>query len=95
MGNMSYCRFQNTFSDFEDCKDAILGMTSGEGGALEGEELRYAKRLIESAFELVGILNEQITDGPDIEGLDEVDTDELFDQINEQAKLDDEDNDED
>lgn len=23
MANMSYCRFENTFSDLEDCRDAL------------------------------------------------------------------------
>lgn len=46
MGNMSYCRFQNTVSDLEDCQDALdEGVLDDKD--LSPEEKRAAKRLIE------------------------------------------------
>lgn len=39
--NMSYCRFQNTFEDLIDCKDALYN-----GDIERTEEKRYAKKLI-------------------------------------------------
>ena len=50
MGNMSYCRFENTYSDLVDCKDAL----DNDGGLneLEDSELDYAKELIELCQEI-------------------------------------------
>lgn len=39
MGNMSYCRFQNTLGDLQDCYDSM-------GEELSAEEERARKRLI-------------------------------------------------
>lgn len=50
MSNMSYCRFQNTRTDFSDCKDAIEGLVNGEEASLSHEELRAAKALAVEAF---------------------------------------------
>ena len=41
MGNMSYCRFQNTLSDLEDCKDSM-----DNDDELGPEETRAKNRLI-------------------------------------------------
>lgn len=43
MSNMSYCRFQNTAQDLQDCYEALVdkGINS-----LSGEERRAAIRLI-------------------------------------------------
>ena len=41
MGNMSYCRFQNTLEDLRDCYEHL-----NDFDTLEGEEKRAAKELI-------------------------------------------------
>lgn len=49
MANMSYCRFQNTFSDLEDCVRALEN-----GDTLSEDEMWYAskmRRLCESFIE--------------------------------------------
>lgn len=52
MGNMSYCRFENTFKDLEDCYEAL----SNEGVVdLSVSELGYAKCLMK-------LMNEFLTD---------------------------------
>lgn len=40
MSNMSYCRFQNTSGDLEECLDALE-----EGASLSSEEHRAATRM--------------------------------------------------
>lgn len=47
MANMSYCRFQNTLIDFEDCFDALEN-----GKSMSSEEQRAAFWLIQKAREL-------------------------------------------
>lgn len=43
MSNMSYCRFQNTAPDLQDCYEALV---DGGFNSLSGEERRAAIRLI-------------------------------------------------
>ena len=43
MGNMSYCRFQNTLNDLKDCKDAL---DEQEFSELNSDEQYAAVRLI-------------------------------------------------
>lgn len=52
MGNMSYCRFQNTATDFEDCVESFQEMVY-EGGKLSREEARAFGRLLESVGDLM------------------------------------------
>lgn len=40
MANMSYCRFQNTFSDLKDCVRALEN-----GDTLSEDEMWYAERM--------------------------------------------------
>jgi hypothetical protein len=47
MANMSYCRFQNTLGDFEDCLDALDSEKS-----MSDDEQRAAFWLIQKAREL-------------------------------------------
>ncbi len=47
MANMSYCRFQNTLGDFEDCLDALDSRK-----AMSDDEQRAAFWLIQKAREL-------------------------------------------
>jgi hypothetical protein len=58
MANMSYCRFQNTLGDFEDCLDAL-----NSGKAMSDDEQRAAFWLIKQARELA----EQFADHSDEE----------------------------
>ena len=62
MGNMSYCRFENTASDLSDCLDALEsgahkgGLSSYEKRGLKDllsycEEIYYMKEEIEEALE--------------------------------------------
>ena len=44
MSNMSYCRFQNTYSDLKDCFDALNEKSLNE---LSESEKKYAIKLIE------------------------------------------------
>jgi hypothetical protein len=44
MPNMSYCRFQNTYSDLKDCFDALHEKSLNE---LSETEKKYAIKLIE------------------------------------------------
>ena len=46
MGNMSYCRFQNTRSDLEDCRDALDEMGQ-DIESLSDEEREAAADLID------------------------------------------------
>ena len=50
MANMSYCRFENTFHDLEDCQEALF--ENGLDGLSE-TETKYAKRLIEVCMDIV------------------------------------------
>lgn len=55
---MSYCRFQNTLSDFNDCLGAIQEIVEEEKDinnedVLSAEERRAAKSLYESAKEYI------------------------------------------
>lgn len=46
MGNMSYCRFQNTLSDLDDCYEAMGNMMDVDEENLSIEEKRAKKALI-------------------------------------------------
>ena len=63
MSNMSYCRFNNTVNDLEDCRDAL---DSGEISSQE--EKKEAKRLIE--------ICKEIADNYDDDYVDSIKTDE-------------------
>jgi len=49
---MSYCRFENTYSDFDDCLDAL---SSGGLESLSDSERHYAERIYELAKSYVGV----------------------------------------
>jgi len=46
MSNMSYCRFENTALDFEDCAGALEEMLNGEQEVLSLDEQRGFARLL-------------------------------------------------
>lgn len=62
MTNMSYCRFQNTLRDLDDCADALE-----EGANLSTEEARAAKRLIQKCVDILVLVSE--ARGCDVEDL--------------------------
>lgn len=51
MANMSYCRFENTFSDLEDCKENLFKK-------LSRSENGYRERLIELCQEIIEMAEE-------------------------------------
>ena len=52
MSNMSYCRFQNTLTDLQDCMDTLYDLDE-DLSELSGAEKRAAKSLIELCNEIV------------------------------------------
>jgi len=57
MGNMSYCRFENTLSDLEDCKEVLdkgeLTSVNEYDDLLSDSEFDNAIELIEKCREIV------------------------------------------
>lgn len=62
--NVSYCRFENTYKDLVDCKEALNCSDIAESH----EERKYAKRLI--------TLCKEIADSYDEDDIEDVDEDE-------------------
>ncbi len=64
MGNMSYCRFENTYQDLEECYEAL----QNEGGVKEIEEEAnqyekpYIKKLIELCKDIVEEFEDELED---------------------------------
>ena len=52
MGNMSYCRFENTSKDLEDCIDALHNFETSCNN-LSNYEVEALKDLVEQAKEIV------------------------------------------
>lgn len=70
MSNMSYCRFQNTRNDFQDCRYAMEEILEGGEEPLSGEELEAAKQLLDDAVEFVMLFSETLNiDSGNIEDL--------------------------
>ena len=67
MANMSYCRFENTLSDLEDCRDAL-----DRGDSLSQREAGKAKALID--------LCREISDNYDADYVDSLKEDEDEDE---------------
>ena len=55
MGNMSYCRFENTAADLRDCVDAIQ---RGEANDLSNFEISGLTNIMDMAHELIEIEDE-------------------------------------
>ena len=81
MPNMSYCRFQNTAMDLDDCQDALEELINVPARPLSREELAAAKRLVKTCLNLVQIVAE--TGDCELADLDESDVDEILDSIQE------------
>ena len=93
---MSYCRFENTLGDLEDCHEAADILISGGGDsgekALSRVELKAAKKLVAAALELVTMVAENA--GVDLDKLDERAIADYLDNVNDKAaKMDSDDRD--
>lgn len=64
MSNMSYCRFENTSRDMQDCVNAVMEMIEN-GYDLDSYETRGFKQLIEQAAELLNLVGESVGIGPE------------------------------
>lgn len=58
MGNMSYCRFENTSGDLADCISALEELRNGEGDPLSDRELEKAKELVRQCLDVVAMIQE-------------------------------------
>lgn len=73
MGNMSYCRFENTYNDLLDCQSAL--QEDGVAGVIEEADERerpYIKKLIMLCREII----EEFGDEDDIEDEDDDEEDD-------------------
>src|SRR5690606_28510488 len=59
MGNMSYCRFQNTSKDLDDCQNALEELAGRDAWPLSREELAAAKRLVHTCLDIVSLIAEE------------------------------------
>lgn len=53
MGNMSYCRFQNTALDLDDCADALEDIFLGQDETLSRDECKGFARLMEGIAKMI------------------------------------------
>lgn len=69
MGNMSYCRFENTHKDLLDCQEALQGYGSLQEAFEEVNqyEKRYVKRLVELCKDIVDEFGEEPDSEEDLE----------------------------
>ena len=56
MGNMSYCRFENTNPDLADCAEALEDFLYGDE-EIDGEELDYAAKLVDKCVQVIVALS--------------------------------------
>jgi len=52
MGNMSYCRFENTSRDLDDCSEALENFLYGDEEISESEQ-KYACDMLAKAVEML------------------------------------------
>ena len=57
MSNMSYCRFQNTYGDLQDCYEALSEKSLDE---LSESEKRYAIKLIRMCADIADDFLEEV-----------------------------------
>jgi hypothetical protein len=87
MPNMSYCRFQNTAMDLDDCQESLEALINGdEERPLSREELAAAKRLVSTCLSIVSL----VADSGDCEVSDLLDderrADAILDRMQEAAR---------
>lgn len=63
MANMSYCRFENTYSDLQDCYDSLSNKSFDE---LSESERKYAIKLVRMCSD---ISDDFIDEVEEIEGV--------------------------
>ena len=77
MSNMSYCRFENTAADFQDCVSVVMeSIENGESVDLSQTEQRSAVDLFMQARDIVQEIADVI--GKDIEDLHDDDLRAFF-----------------
>lgn len=87
MGNMSYCRFENTNRDLNDCQGALEELIADGRGedVLSRDELYAAKQLVITCNAIVSLVAE--TAGLNsIDDLEDRYIEEVLDQANEEAR---------
>ena len=83
MSNMSYCRFQNTAGDLEDCADALIELLDKKVTPLSRRELEAAKDLVATCQRIVDrVADENSTDRDE---LDETEIGGVLDHANAKA----------
>lgn len=85
---MSYCRFQNTRTDFHDCKGALEDMIHGEEESLSRDERSAAKDLILSAFDMIQLVRDELHLDEESEITEDV-VEEFLSSLEERAKQED------
>lgn len=85
MSNMSYCRFENTNSDLEDCVEALETMirNKAKGDQLSRYELHAAKALAVRCLTVVDMLAEY--QGKHVEEMEQCQLEDALDAINAQC----------
>jgi len=67
MSNMSYCRFQNTLGDLEDCRDAIDSAINGdEEDKLSRQEANALIRMQEVMIEILDTMGHEVSEGENV-----------------------------
>lgn len=86
MSNMSYCRFENTARDLDDCYDALEQLMVNGTGKLSRTELAAAKQLVALCGNVVQLIADQ--SGDDAESVidDETIAEETLDAANDEAE---------
>lgn len=57
MANMSYCRFENTYSDLRDCVMQLELLTGGDA-TISKREMTYAKMMRDLCEDYLSLLDE-------------------------------------
>lgn len=74
MANMSYCRFENTYGDLQDCYDALT--EAGSVQEVEKDANKYEKQYIRKLVELCKDIVDEFGDYEDDDYDDDDDDDE-------------------
>lgn len=84
MSNMSYCRFQNTYRDLEDCLQALedLLYQNEDGSPLSDSETRHARNLIKTAQEIIELVRGMVPDLEDDAPMTEAEIKKVIDDAN-------------
>lgn len=56
MANMSYCQFNNTALDLEQCLDTLQSIYDGDERRPSNQEIVAAKQLAATALEFIGMI---------------------------------------